>query len=179
MKPTIMRMILICQTGGVRKSKPNCAKQPTYDPTPPRHPAIVICLYRRQVDLQCTQLPGQWRRHCMPAWPKPLRENDCFTIDCGIRAATRRQHSGVFDENISRAFDRKRIPGCIHLAGHRSLQLEIVWNCDISNSNYLIYQYSQFEISKVYDIGLQNYNDRNILVCDKDSNKMRYKVTKL
>ena len=40
---------------------------------------------------------------------------------------------------------------------------------DISNVNYLIYQNSSFEISKVYDIGLQSYNDKKILVCGKDS----------
>ena len=40
---------------------------------------------------------------------------------------------------------------------------------DISNLDYLIYKNSEFEISKVYDIGLQSYNDWKIRVCDKDS----------
>jgi hypothetical protein len=49
-----------------------------------------------------------------------------------------------------------------------SLQLDSV-KCDISNSNYLIYQNSyMFEISKVYEIGLQRYNNRKILLCGKD-----------
>ena len=40
---------------------------------------------------------------------------------------------------------------------------------DFYISNFLIYQNLEFEISKVYDNGLQRYKDQKFQVCDKDS----------
>ena len=38
---------------------------------------------------------------------------------------------------------------------------------DITNLDYLISQNPEFEISKVYNIGLQRYRKQKIRVCDK------------
>ena len=50
---------------------------------------------------------------------------------------------------------------------------------DISNLCYVMEQNLQFEISKVYDIGIQRYRDQKIRVCGKDLfiEKLRKKAT--
>ena len=45
----------------------------------------------------------------------------------------------------------------------------MVYAFNISNLDYLIYQNSKFEISKVFDIGWQIYKDKKIKVFGKDS----------
>ena len=40
-----------------------------------------------------------------------------------------------------------------------------LWNFKIK----ILYEFTQFEISKLYDIGLQRYRDWKFRVCDKDT----------
>ena len=60
------------------------------------------------------------------------------------------------------------------LSQTQNFEFLYLWNLlmltfDILNLDYLIWQNSQFEISKVYNIGLQKYRVFKIRVCGKDS----------
>ena len=46
---------------------------------------------------------------------------------------------------------------------------------DISNKDYFVQQNSQFDISKIYTIGLQKYRDQKIRFCYKNSVSFLYK----